>query len=332
MAFSLWIVRDFLLAVAVAAFLVVLLHPVHASGRHRFGQHPRLYSLLFTFAVLLLIVAPIVLLVWLLVTQILSALNLLRHALGPGGFAGLLHGSLPPSAAAILSHLGRVLPLDAAALRGEVAGLARYVAPTLGGLLVLSGTTALDLFIMLLALFYMFLEGERFSRWLVEILPWRERYSRELFAEFRRVSYGMVVGSALTMVASGLLSWLGYLILGVSQPLVWGTLTGALTIAPVVGSAIVWVPVAAVLALTGHLVRGLLVLAYFLATVVLGVEHLLRPLLVGRQMTLHPLLVLLGIFGGVATLGFSGLIIGPLVLALASCLLRIYRRDFVERA
>jgi predicted PurR-regulated permease PerM len=331
-ALSAWIVRDFLLAMAVAAFLAALLHPVHASGRRRFGRHARLYALLFTLGVLILIVAPLGLLVWLIVKEVLQAVSLLRGALGPGGVTELLHGTLPPPVAKIVARIGAVLPVSADSLRADLASLSRYVAPTLGGLLAFSGATALDLFIMLLALFYFFLDGERLAAWLVAILPWPPRYSRELFDDFRKVSFGMVVGTGFAMVLSGALAWLGYLALHVPDPLVWGTLTGALTIAPVVGSAIVWVPVAAVLALTGHLVRALLLVGYALVVLVLGVDHLLRPLLVGRQMTLHPLLVFLGIFGGVATLGFSGLVIGPLVLAMAAALLQIYRRDFAARS
>jgi predicted PurR-regulated permease PerM len=328
---SLWIVRDFALAVVVAAFLAALLHPVQSSGRRRFDRHARAYALLVTFGVLVLIVAPVALLVWLLVKELLLALDLLRHALGPGGFAGLAQGELPASAARFVGRLGRVLPISAASLRDQLGTLTRYIAPTLGGVLAFSGTTALDLFLMLLTLFYLFLDGGRLAAWLVEILPWPARYSRELYRDFRKVSYGMVVGSAVTMVVCGMLAWLGYLIFGVSDPLVWGTLTGALTIAPVVGSAIVWVPVAAVLALTGHLVRSLLLVGYMMLVLVFGVDHLLRSLLVGRQMTLHPLLTLLGILGGVAALGFAGLLIGPLVLAMAVALLEIYRRDFASR-
>ncbi len=328
---SLWIVRDFLLAVVVAAFLAVVLHPFHARGRRRFGKHPRAYALLFTSLVLALIVAPVALLVWLLVKEVLRALELLHHALGPDGLQQLMHGNLPEPVARLVAKIGSVVPLNAAALRSQIGNLSHYVGPTVSGILIFSGDTAIDLVILLLALFYFFLDGERLAAWLVEVLPWPARYSRELYGDFRKVSFGMVVGTAAAMVLSGALAWLGYLVLQVPDPLVWGTLTGALTIAPVVGSAIVWVPIAVVLALTGHLVRGLLVVAYALLVLVLGVDHLLRPLLVGRQMTLHPLLVFLGIFGGVATLGFSGLLVGPLVLAMADSLLRIYRRDFVPR-
>ncbi len=327
---SIWVVWDFLLPIAVAAFLAALLHPVHAKGRRRFDRHPRLYSLLFTFAVLVLIVAPVGLLAWLLVTELLSALRLLRDALGPGGLEQLAHGHLPGPVQHVLSGLQRVVPFNAESLRHQLGNLSRYVAPTLGTVLAFSGVTVFDLFVMLLTLFYLFLDGERLASWLIEILPLRARYSRELFAEFRKVSFGMIIGSAATMVIAGVLAWLGYRILGVSDALVWGTLTGALPLAPAVGSAIVWVPVAIVEAVSGHLVRGLLLTGYFLLVVVLGADNLVRSLIVGRQMTLHPLLALLGIFGGVVVFGFAGFVVGPMILALTVALLNIYRRDFVH--
>ncbi len=277
---------------------------------------------------LLLFILPVGLLGWLLAIEIGRAIDLLRDALGPAGLSGLLHGRLPAPLAGVLAQVGAVLPVDVGSLHHQLGELARLLAPTVGGLLAFSGTTALDLLVLSIALFYLFLDGDRLGSWLLDVLPLPGHYSRELFRELRDVTYGMIVGTILTGVLVGVAAAFGYLLSGVANPAVWGVLTGLLTVEPAVGSSIVWAPIAVVLALEGHFVRGLLLTAYCLLVVVLGIDDLLRPRLVGPRMTLHPFLTFIGIFGGVATLGISGLLIGPLALALAVAVLRLYRRDF----
>jgi predicted PurR-regulated permease PerM len=326
---SAWIVRDFLLAIVVAGFLATLLQPLRVRLDHKLGRHPKLFSLLFTFGVFLLILTPLALLGFLVLTELLHAARLAHAALGADGFAHLFHGRLPAPLSSVMSRVERIVPVNVEAIRKQLSGLTKLIAPTLGGILTFSGTTAFDLFITLFAFFYFTLDGKRLLAWIAELLPLRARYAEELFVEFHNVSFAMVVGSIVNMLLAGVAASVGYLILGVEDPVVWGSLTGLLSIAPAVGTALVWVPVVIVVALTGHLLNAVLLTGYCLLVLVLGVDNLLRPFLVGKRMTLHPLLILLGILGGATTFGLSGLILGPIVLSLAVAVLRIYQRDFL---
>ncbi len=326
---SLWVIWKFLIPVVVAAFLAALLQPVKLWLRRRVGRRPHLFALLFTLGVLVLIIGPVGFLVYLLLTELLHALAMVSHALGPHGFQRLVQGHVPEPVQALASKIQQIIPFDVATVRKDLGEAAKLLAPTAASVLAISGETVFDVFVMLLSLFYFTLDGERLVGWLGEVLPLRTPYGKELFGEFAGTTYGMVVGSLLAMLLSGVASSIGYWILGVADPVVWGTLTGLFTIAPAVGSSIIWIPVCVVLALTGRLVHGLLLTGYCLIVVVLGIDHLLRPFLVGKRMTLHPLLTFLGIFGGILTFGISGLVIGPLILAVAVAVLRIYQRDFL---
>ncbi|MHB1844267.1 MAG: AI-2E family transporter [Deltaproteobacteria bacterium] len=326
---SVWTIWHFLVPVVVAAFLAALLNPLKVRLRRHFGRRPHLFAVFFTFGVFFLIVAPMGLLAYLLLNELLQAMNLLGHALGPHGFEHLVQGRLPAPVQAVLSKVQSIVPIDVETLRKGLASATKVVAPTVAGLLAVSGEMVFDVFVMLLAFFYLTLEGEALLRWIAEVLPLRTRYGKELFSEFAGTSYGMVVGSLLAMLLSGIIAGIGFALFGIEDPIVWGALTGLFTIAPAVGSAIIWVPICLVLAVMGHVAKGFLLTGYFLLFVVIGVDHLLRPFLVGKRMTLHPLLTFLGIFGGILTFGITGLVIGPLILALAVAILRIYRRDFL---
>jgi predicted PurR-regulated permease PerM len=96
----------------------------------------------------------------------------------------------------------------------------------------------------------------------------------------------------------------------------------------VVGTGLVWVPISALLILSGKVGEGLFLMAWG-ALVVGTVDNFIRPRLCGSRMTLHPLLVFLSMFGGVAVFGMMVMLVGPLIASLFMAMVRIYRRDFL---
>jgi predicted PurR-regulated permease PerM len=97
---------------------------------------------------------------------------------------------------------------------------------------------------------------------------------------------------------------------------------------PVVGTGLIWVPISILLVLSGKVREGLFLAAW--GAVVVGmVDNFIRPRLCGSRMTLHPLLVFLSMFGGVAVFGMMGMLVGPLIASLFMAMVRIYRRDFL---
>jgi predicted PurR-regulated permease PerM len=327
-AASIWVCRGILMPIIMAGFLAVILHPIRVALRDNFGRRPHLYSFLLTLGVLGLIIVPLGFMGYLLLTQILHGVDLLRDRLGDGGLSGLLQGTLPPSAMDLVQRIDQVIPIGADQLREGAVQASKLVAPTVASILAFSGKSAFEGFLLVLSLYYFFLDGERLARWISEVVPLTEKYSKELFAEFRGVLQAIVYGSVFGMVLSGIVAALAYWVFGVPSPLVWGLLTGIFSITPAVGAAVIWVPVGALLLLTGQIGHGIGLLA--VCTVAfLGIDNIVKPAVVGRSMTLHPLLVLLGFIGGATTLGVSGLIIGPLVLSLFLAIMRIYRRDYL---
>jgi len=102
---------------------------------------------------------------------------------------------------------------------------------------------------------------------------------------------------------------------GISAALLWGVLMAFLSLLPAVGAAVVWVPTAIYLALTGSWLKAVIVVG--VGVLVIGlVDNLLRPPLVGKETRLPDYMVLLSTIGGLSLLGINGFIIGPLVAAL----------------
>ncbi len=325
---SFWVVRGILTPLVLAGFLAVILQPVKLALRARFGRIPHLFAFTLTLAVLMLIIVPSGLMVYLLLTQLLHGVDLLRSQLGAGGFAGLFQGNFPPAMMMLIDRIGAIIPVSTDQVREAALEASKLLAPTLGSILAFSGKTLFDGFILLIALYFFFLDGERLLQWVAEVSPLTPKYSVELFAEFRAVLQAIVYGSVFGIVVSALATSLIYWIFGVRSPVVWGMVSGVFSIAPAVGAAIIWAPIGALLLITGRVGAGVGLLVVC-AVVFILLDNIVKPLVVSRGMTLHPLLVLLGIIGGATTLGISGLVIGPLVLSLFLAIMRIYRRDFI---
>jgi predicted PurR-regulated permease PerM len=106
-----------------------------------------------------------------------------------------------------------------------------------------------------------------------------------------------------------------FAILGIPGAVLWGLLMIVLSLLPVVGGAIVWVPAAIVLAVQGAWIKAL-VLAGFCSIVIGSIDNVLRPRLVGQDTQMPDLLILFSTLGGIAAFGAIGFIVGPIVAAL----------------
>jgi predicted PurR-regulated permease PerM len=111
--------------------------------------------------------------------------------------------------------------------------------------------------------------------------------------------------------------------LGLSGAFLWGVIMGLLAIVPIFGAFIVWVPASIYLAMQGDWIKAL-ILAIWGGVVISLIDNVLYPVFVGKRLRLHTLPVFFAIVGGLLVFGMSGLVLGPLVLALAIALLNIW--------
>jgi len=108
---------------------------------------------------------------------------------------------------------------------------------------------------------------------------------------------------------------------------VWGTILALTSFIPVVGTMLVWIPAAMWLLGTGHVTRALLLTGWSLTVVMASNDYVIRPRLVGRDGNANPLLMLVGLIGGIAVFGVAGVIVGPILMSLFVATARIYERE-----
>jgi predicted PurR-regulated permease PerM len=125
----------------------------------------------------------------------------------------------------------------------------------------------------------------------------------------------MVKGNLMVAAVQGVLGGFIFWVLGIHAPVLWAGVMALLSMLPAGGTAIIWLPVAIYLLVTGAVWQGLVLLAY--GTFVMGfVDNFLQPLLVGKETRMPDYLVLISTLGAIAMFGLSGFIVGPVVAAL----------------
>jgi predicted PurR-regulated permease PerM len=146
-------------------------------------------------------------------------------------------------------------------------------------------------------------------------IPLPSDQKQALFDRFTVAVQAILKGTIVVALAQGALGGLIFWFLGVRAPVLWGALMAVLSLLPVLGTALVWGPVAVYLLMTGALWQGLLLIAY--GVLVIGlVDNLLRPILIGQETEIPDYVVLVSTLGGIATFGANGLVIGPVIAAM----------------
>jgi len=215
------------------------------------------------------------------------------------------------------------------------AALLSFSEKAAGGLAAILATTTSLLLTVVIAFFtmyYVLLEWPTLVRRMQRLLPLDPRHTRALAAEFHDVGRSAFVGTMGTALVQGLFAAVGFMIAGVSQPLLWGTITMLASFLPVIGTAAVWVPVAVATFAMGRTGAAIFVGLWGFLVVTAVADYIVRPRLVGSHTQVHPLPLLISLLGGVEMLGLMGVLIGPVIMALCLAILRIYEAERMRAA
>lgn len=189
-------------------------------------------------------------------------------------------------------------------------------------------TIIFDGLLMLVVLFYLFRDGERFLDTFKGILPFHDIEIERFFKIISDVLYATLYGNILTALIQAGLGVFILWILAFSAPLLWGIVMGIATFIPIIGTALVWVPATAYLFITGAYIKGATLLV-FSVLLISQIDYFLRPYLISGKTHLHSLFLFFSILGGLSVFGLLGIILGPIIIALCVSILEIYRLNYL---
>jgi predicted PurR-regulated permease PerM len=192
-----------------------------------------------------------------------------------------------------------------------------------------SATILGNMLVMFFVLFFMLTGGREMEKTVRQFIPLHQESIVALAQETKHMVKANAIGIPLISIVQGLAAWLGYLIFGLDDALMWGFLTGVFAFFPIVGTMLIWVPLVIYLYSQGLSTPATGLLIYSL--VVTGnVDYLARVTLMKKIGNVHPLVTVFGVIVGLQLFGFMGFIFGPLVFSYVIILIKIYAHEFVD--
>lgn len=318
--------RPFLGVLTWAVVLAIIFHSMHRRIR-AWTDRPNLSAILSTALVVLVVLLPVTLAVLAVVNDlpnlVRNARELVTQLLGPeteNGEPGLVVQWL--GRYVDVEQLRNALTVENLSEDFKVTTAAGHALGLAGGL---AGGIAQALFVVF-SLFYLFRDGDSFMEWLPHVLPLEPEQSRELFHRTREMIDASVYGVIVLALIQGTLGGLAFWALGLPNPFIWGAVMVLLSIIPITGSFLVWAPAALYLAATGNWGKAALLTAWGL--LVIGtIDNFMRPWVMGQRVRMHELLLFFAVLGGLAVFGVAGVVLGPVLVALALSLLDILRQS-----
>jgi predicted PurR-regulated permease PerM len=191
-------------------------------------------------------------------------------------------------------------------------------------------TTLINLFLMLLVIFFLLIDGPRLISFIVDLSPLPKDQEDQLIQKFNDIAGAILIGNGLGGLIQGILGGLLFWFAGLPSAFLWGVIMGLLAFLPIIGIGVVFIPTVIYLFLKGRVGLAIFFLIYYLVLSG-GTEYFFKPRLVGQRVQMHTLLVFFAMIGGLKAFGILGIVYGPLVASAFLTLADIYRASYQKQ-
>lgn len=294
-------------------------------------QHPNISALITLTLCCVLVIAPCIIIISSFFKEALNLYQQVQNgSIDPGAYFDRIKLAFP-----VIQDFLDNIGIDPVEIRAKLGAFAGSLGKTVASKAVRFGQGTvhilLQLGILLYISFFLLRDGEKLVRIVRRALPLGDEREELLFSKFSEVTRATVKGSLIVAIVQGTLGGLIFWALNIHAALLWGVVMVILSLIPVVGAGLVWVPVAVYLFATGDMISGGVLVLF--GTCVIGLaDNILRPLLVGRDTKLPDYLVLLSTLGGFSVFGMNGFVMGPLIAVLFVTFWGIFSREFNPQA
>ncbi len=322
-----YLMLPFFSVILWACIIALLFHPLHTKILQRFPRRENTAALVTLLACIVIAVTPTLFLTSAFIKQ------------GTAIYQQLESGQIKPSlwidqvrtAFPMIDNVLSTLGLDIGKVKQQLGSLSVDAGKAMAGNALAIGQNTLAWFVslglMLYLAFFMLRDGASLIPVLIRALPLGDERERLLMQKFAEVTRATIKGSLVVAMVQGALGGLIFWFLGLPGPVLWGVVMTVLSLIPVVGASLIWLPVGLYLLATGNTSDGVILIAF--GAIVIGlVDNILRPILVGRDTKLPDYLVLLSTLGGFTLFGMTGFVLGPLIAVLFITFWEIFSREF----
>lgn len=322
------VVKPFLLSIFIAALFAALFTPLYRWFLNRVGGRPALASLLTLLLVLFFVFVPLFMVFGTVLTQGLS----IAQAAKPWVQQQIAEPGLITAQLQALPFYDQLIPYREMGLDwlGKITGaVSKSAIDTIQAITLGTFSALLSIVIILYTMFFFLMDGDRLLYYLLYYLPLDDKDETKLLRRFTSVTRATLKGTAVIGILQGSLAGIALHVAGIPSALFWAVAMMFLSVVPGIGTALVWAPAVIYLIANGEVLTGALLAAYCIV-VVGSIDNVLRPKLVGNDTQLHELMIFFSTLGGLATFGFMGFVIGPIIAALFVTMWELYGSEFSE--
>ena len=205
-----------------------------------------------------------------------------------------------------------------------------YIGQVIPKILKVTTNTIAVIGVLYFTLYFMLVNSRTMEDRLYEYVPLKDSNVDLIGEDINRTIHASVIGIPLIALIQGVVGLVGYLVLGVQDPLLWFAITCITAMLPVVGAALAYVPLIIIFFAQGKNWQGIAMAIYGFGVIGL-VDNLFRFILNKRLGNIHPLITVFGVIAGITLFGFVGLIFGPMLLSLFIVLLKVYTNEFISK-
>ncbi len=327
------LLSGFLAPLVWTVILVLTFYPLYSFVLNAVAGRRSLASLLMTLLIVLLVAVPVFFFSSVLTSQVIDFYQHVQEAAQSGALQHFLTNLQDTFLGRLWKKWGPGLltsdiDLPSLALQGAnattqfIVGKATEIARNLFLFLF-------DFLILSFSLFFLFRDGEELYKTLRDLIPMEPEHKDEIFRRFYETVSAVVQGMLATAVAQGVLAWIGFRALNMPFSFFLASAAALLSLQPLGGSAVVWLPCALYLGFAGSWTKGIALMIYG-TLIISGVDNIIKPLIIGGRTRLPTLFLFFGILGGLQAYGFLGIFLGPVVLATIVAFVNIYKTEYAQ--
>ncbi len=324
------ILFPFVDTIILAIVLASMFNPLQIFLERRLKGRKNLAALMIVLIITFLIAIPVFLFISTLVAQGLDTVNKTNDWLRAGKLQELIQDPRINEYLARLQERFSFLEVNKTDMANDLLYLSRNIGQFLLGKVaaMLSNVASLvaQFFVMIFIAFYLVRDGKEMVSNIRYYSPLRVEQEDTIINGIRVVAKSVLLGTFLTALCQGLVGGIAFAILGFPG-LFWGTMTALSSLIPLVGTYLIWVPIALYLVLLGQ-IKSAIFLAIW--SIVLNgiIDNFVRPFLMQGKSKMSPFYIFLAILGGVQYFGLKGILYGPLILSFAMIMIFIYGVEY----
>lgn len=329
------LIKPFLASLAGAAIIAYIFYPVYEWLRQKLGN-ATIAAFISSVIIILIITTPFIFIINSLTKEATTFYFRSRDKIVSGEIFTVKACEYKETFACNLQKAIKGL-LDNEATRTYFtqffSRIATFLTEKTSNVLLSIPRLAINIIIAIMATYYFFKQGKSIVNRLVGILPIDKLHKHQLVSQTAAMIHAVVFGSIIVAVIQGTLGGIGFFIFGFKNPVFWGGIMSLLALIPLLGTWLVWLPAAAWGIISGMAAANNTLLWNGIGLFLWGlllvstIDNVLKPIVIGGRAKVHPLIVVVGVLGGLFAFGIVGIFIGPVILALLKCFFDIIETE-----